>query len=212
MKYTQTYTDIFLKENIMQRLNELTFDFDNSIANMELCMEQFHIGLKECKTKKLNNTIVVWNFAGFINMCAMELKIYIKSIVSSTNEWEMRTHIKTSYLLIHSFFETYNTIQKDYYGLSYHEEIGNNFTNDLKDIIVSIRHFRKLYLNNIKIIRNKIIAHLNSDISYHISTMETFQLSQTIETLFEFDGILNKIGAVLNKEMKYVMSNIDKIK
>lgn len=212
MKYTQTYTDIFLKEDIKQCLDELTRDFDNSIINMELCMEQFLIGLKECKKKKLNNTLVLWNYAGFINLCAMELKIYLKSIVSSTNEWEMRTHIKTSYLLIHSFYDTYNIIQKDYYRLSYHEQIGNNFTNDKKDIVASLRHFRKLYLKNIKIIRNRITAHLNSDMSYHISIMETFQLSQTIETLLEFGNILNKIGVLLNKEIKFVMSNLDRIK
>lgn len=212
MKYTQTYTDIFLKEKIKQGFVELTNDFDKSILEMELCMDQFHIGLKECRKKHLNNTHILWNYAGFVNMCAMELKIYMKSIFASTNEWEMRTHIKTSYLLIHTFYETYDIIQKDYRKLSYHNKIGDDFALNLRTLSESIKNFRKQYLKNINIIRNNIIAHLNSDLSYHISTMETFQLSQTIETLLEFGNLLNEIGYLLKSEVKFVTSNLANIK
>lgn len=212
MRYVQTYTDIFLKENIKQGLTSLTHDFDENISLMEKCMKQFEIGLIACKKKNLHNTLILWNYAGFINMCAMELKIHMKSVLNSTNEWETRTHIKTAYLLIHSFYETYDKIQRDYRKLQHHQHIGEAFKKELDTISSEIKEFRKLYLRNVSIIRNNNVAHLIPDITIQIKTMEQFQLSQTIEVLLKFGNILNNIGTTLGGEMGYVSENLSTIK
>lgn len=212
MKYTQNLVDVLLKENIEQGLTELVQDFDTSISEMEDCMEQFRIGLNSCRDKHLYNTSVLWNYAGFVNMCAMELKIYMKSVLTSTNNWEMRTHIKTAYLLIHTFYETYDKIQNDYRRLSYHDKMGDDFINNLKKVSESIRQFRKEYLKYISIIRHKNVAHFEVDLLCHIDTMERFQLSQTIEILLKFGNVLNKIGYFLNGEIEFVISNLAVIK
>lgn len=212
MKYTQELVDILLKEKIKQGLTELTQNFDNSIAEMEVCMDKFRIGLNSCRKKHLANTLILWNYAGFVNMCAMDLKIYMKSALASTNNWEMRTHIKTAYLLIHNFYETYNKIQNDYRKLNYHDKIGNDFTNKLQEVSEYIKKFRKEYMKYISVIRNKIVAHFEVDLLYHIDTMERFQLSQTIEILLKFGNILNEIGHLLDIEINFVMSNLSIIK
>lgn len=212
MKYIQSFVDIFLKENIKQGLADLTQGFDKSISEMEMCMEQFHIGLNACKSKHLDNTFILWNYAGFVNMCAMELKIHMKSVVASTNEWETRTHIKSAYMLIHSFYETYDKIQRDYCKLSYHNDMGEAFNKDLCTIVSAIKEFRKSYLKHIKIIRNNNVAHLLPNVSEQIDMMERFQLSQTIEVLLKFGNILNNLGGILNVEIKYVLAHLSTIK
>ena len=212
MRYTQTFVDVILKANIRQGLSELTQNFDDSICEMEKCMEQFQIGLKVCEKKQLENTYILWNYAGFVNMCAMELKIHMKATVSSTNEWESRTHIKAAYMLIHSFYEAYDIIHKDYNQLTYHQRIGDDFIKSLENNTHVIREFRKAYLKHIKIIRNNNAAHLLPNVVEQIDTMERFQLSQTIEVLLKFGNILNMIGGVLNAEIKYVLANLDSIR
>ena len=212
MKYIQSFVDIFLKENIKQGLADLTQGFDKGISEMEMCMEQFHIGLNACKSKHLDNTFILWNYAGFVNMCAMELKIHMKSVVASTNEWETRTHIKSAYMLIHSFYETYDKIQRDYCKLSYHNDMGEAFNKDLCTIVSVIKEFRKSYLKHIKIIRNNNVAHLLPNVSEQIDMMERFQLSQTIEVLLKFGNILNNLGGILNVEIKYVLAHLSTIK
>lgn len=212
MKYIQTYVDVFLKENIKQGLSELTKDFNNSISEMEKCMEQFQIGLKACRNKHLDNTLILWNYAGFVNMCAMELKIHMKSAINSTNDWETRTHIKTAYLLIHGFYETYDKIQKDYCRLNYHQILGDDFNNKLKTISSQVKEFRKLYLKYVSVIRNNYIAHLLPNVEKQIDMMERFQLSQTIEVLLKFGSILNRIGSLLNIEISFVINNLSIIK
>lgn len=203
MNYKTDFTDVFLLDRIKENEPDLIANFDKSISEIEMCMSELQKGIKICKNKHLNDILIVWNFATFINVASIELKAYFKALVNSTNNWEFRIHLKSAYLLIHSFYETYDKIQKDYRRLEYHKEISLDYDKLLADLTREVHDFRNNYLAHLKSIRNTVLAHINTKMETYIETMEDLKLSDTIKVVLDFHNILLKFGKLLSMELKY---------
>lgn len=220
MKYKKSELDLFLQERIRENKEELSRNIEATLQYEQNCLEEIVKGIKHCKSniEKCNkalekasipnmavwnakkeafkDNLVIWNTLGLIQMASIEIKRYTK-VLSSVDEWIIYDAIKsvctaiyeTSKKLVDSTGKLMKFVNSEFpsYDISL-----------FKDVRKELTKFREDNKDSLTSVRNKIDAHRDEDVCTQINTSENLHLADAIQSIVEYERIINELGTVVN--------------
>lgn len=210
MNYKKTNVDNLLMDKMKIYKHQFEKDIADNINRQIITLDEFLKGLNECDKKGLQDTKIIWNLSGFINITSIDLKIIYRDLAIEENDWSQRYYIRQAYLLIYEFYSTYYSEQKDFY-IMINKKLNISMLNEEKqNVIKLLREYKKQYERYFYTVRNNTIAHRDINIKEQISMIENLNYSEAMEIISNFDKILNQLGAFMQKVIKIDIDNLPK--
>lgn len=210
--YKITDTDKELEKMIEQQKSVLSLSFKKNFDTQEKTLELFVKGINHADFNRFNNTRLIWNIAGFINIVSLDLKVVGKDLYFAENEWQKRYYARQACLIIYeSLNDISDLLGRDFKTLISKKFIDNTFEGELKIIRVELNLFKSAYFVRLKEIRNISIAHRDNDIMKQIDLIKNISWSEIFGVISKFDNILNSLGQSIQKLINNGINELDEI-
>ena len=161
-------------ENQIANDADLLRTFETNFHNQEEALSIIISAKKHAEKHSMISNVIFWNAAGFISMSSFDLKIIVKEMNFSTNEWAKRYFARQAcqliYELTNDLFEILNKdFEKEIAKLTNNETIKTS----LKNIRRELNQFKEIYFTKLKEIRNVASAHRDKDIFLQLEIIES---------------------------------------
>lgn len=211
MNFRKTGEDAQLMPRMKEYGNQLSNQIAENVITQQTILDQLIIGVKECNSKGLKNTKVIWNLSAFISIISIDLKIIMRDLALAEDDWCQRHYIRQAYLLIYEFYKTYYSEQKDFYVLVNEKLNIDKLEVQRQEIIRSLREYKKQYEKTFCTIRNTTIAHRNINVLLQVEMIEELNYSEAFEIIVAFDNNLNQLKQFMHKVIDIGMIQLSKI-
>ncbi|AMM50540.1 hypothetical protein TH61_04230 [Rufibacter sp. DG15C] len=200
--FEKTIIDIELEKRIALNRKEIETKFQISFDKLDFALSQIAEGVAYCNLTKWKDVEEVWNVAGFITMTYYDLKILLKELTISDNEWRKRYFARQACLLIYEAIEDVPKL------------IGRKFTTQIVALLskseIHIEQLRQIkqaiseYNNKHKPLLSKIrhscIAHREHRMLDQIKLINQISWQTILPLVSEFDTILfDLVQTLMNK-------------
>jgi hypothetical protein len=166
----------------------------------EKTLELLIKGVNHSEYNSLKDHRMIWNIAGFINIISYDLKVIGRDLFFTDNEWQKRYYARQASLIMYEGLgDLFILLGKDFKKLISTKFITSDFERQLKQIRTDLNIFKEQHNDRLKHIRNVAIAHRDNNILKQIETIQKIEWIETINTLKQFDNILNALGQVFQQ-------------
>ena len=211
--YNKCSLDKVLEDSISKERENLMFIFDTNFQTQEQTFSLIIDSIRHAKFNNFHDNKLIWNIAGFINIISYDLKIIGRDLTFAQTEWQKRHYARQAYLIIYESVDSlFELLGKDFKDLTHNRLNISEFDEILKDIRKDLNLFKTTYKDKLYEIRNVAIAHRDIEVIKQVEIIQQINWHETIQTISQFDNILNKLGSFCTSLINKGLSDLGELK
>lgn len=190
-------------EQVKKDKEILEGNFESTLKKAEQTLKLFEEPVNLSQALNLERNTSFWNSARYINITSLDLKIIMKHLAFSIDEWEKRYFARQASLLIYESIEDIFALLGNEFKKVTEDFLKDNaFKENLKIIRMELNTFKQKHVEKLKRHRNISIAHRDKDTQSQLQTIYSISWLESINMCTAFDKILNQIGNFLERMMR----------
>lgn len=202
------FANIFFKNIINVREQELRDSFRNSYVDLELKINEVEKTSRYVRSKKWSEMEYIWNIAGFILTTSLDLKICGEGLTFAKEFGKKEYYIKNSCVIIYEFLEDIEQLLgRKFLDLVKKLAISENLINELKEKKKALSNIKKEHNSSLKNIRKIIGAHRDHNFLLQMETMHNLKDVAFLKLISTFDSALNNLSIPLQKILTEGVNN-----
>lgn len=152
---------------------------------------------------------LIWNISGFITLISIDVKTMQAGMYFAETEWHKRFYARQICTIMYeSSIDIFELLGKDFKALISKRLDITPFEREFKDIRSRLNQFQTVNSEYLNTVRNNTAAHKDQDVLKQLDIISNINWSDTIQTTTIFEGIINDLGAFLQKLINSGLSNL----
>lgn len=152
---------------------------------------------------------LIWNISGFITLISIDIKTIQTGMYFAETEWHKRFYARqVCTIMYESSKDIFELLGKEFKNLITKRIDITSFDNELKDIRLRLNQFQNENLDYLCTVRNNTSAHKDKDVLKQLEVISDINWSNTIQITMKFEGIINDLGAFLQKLINAGLTNL----
>jgi hypothetical protein len=211
--YNKNTVDTDLEKLIDDDKVNMVETYIKNYRTQEQTLDAIITGLRHTQLNNFEDSKLIWNIAGYVNIISYDLKIITRDLTFSRNEWQKRHYSRQACLIIYeSIDDIFKLLGKEFVDLTKNRLDITELEVDLKNIRKDLNNFKKGYSEKLNIIRNVSIAHRDNEVLKQIEIIQQINWSDSIGMIMQYDVILNNLGRFLTKLMNKGVQELEELK
>lgn len=211
--YNKSSLDQELEDLISKNRTNLMSTYDTNFQTQEQTFSLIVDSIKHAEFNNFNENKLIWNIAGFINIISYDLKIIGRDLTFAQTEWQKRHYARQACLIIYESVDSlFELLGKDFRDLTQNRLNISELEEILKDIRKDLNLFKATYKDKLYEIRNVAIAHRDNEVLRQVEIIQQINWHDTIQTISQFDNILNKLGSFCQSLINKGLSDLTELK
>ncbi len=211
--YNKSSLDKELEDLISKDRENLMSIYNTNFQTQEQTFALIVDSIKHAEFNKLYDNKLIWNIAGFINIISYDLKIIGRDLTFAQTEWQKRHYARQACLIMYESIDSlFELLGKDFKELTQNRLNISELNEVLKDIRKDLNLFKSTYKDKLYEIRNVAIAHRDNEVLKQVEIIQQINWHETIQTISQFDNILNKLGSFCISLINKGLSDLTELK
>lgn len=201
--FDNTNEDKNIIQYISHNQESLKIDIKNKLTTLEKTLEVIAAGVKEAKRKNLPAVEKIWNMAGYINTCSLDLAVVGEALMFETDSWKKRYYARMGAVnMYEATVDIPKMIGKDFRSMVLTLPDGDKFIEHLTKKLKNLNNFKVNHALWLKDIRVCCAAHRDQQLSEQLRIVFEISPTKVLTLIAEFDSLLNELGVSFQIGMK----------
>ena len=194
--------EIEFQNKINNEKKELEKSFNKNFQTQEGTLNLVIKSVEYSISNDFNESKYIWNMAGYINLTSCDLKIIVRDMTFSDNDWQRKLYARHGYLLIYGSLENIlNLCGKGLIDTLKDFENKDTLLANIRNATKLLSNFKNQHIEHIKDVRNKVVGHRDQNVLLQLKAVKSITWIDSFNLFKTYDEILNKLGKATQKLM-----------